>query len=80
MLYYLKKYYQNSDQAAYISVDNLYFSQNSLFDFVSQFYKEYAAELICIDEIHRYENWNQELKNIYDSFPKLKVIFSGAQV
>ena len=41
---------------------------------------EYFKEclLICIDEIHRYQNWNQELKNIYDTLPDLKIIFSGS--
>ncbi|MCG2692289.1 AAA family ATPase, partial [Microgenomates group bacterium] len=40
--------------------------------------KEFDGKLLCIDEIHRYKNWNQELKNIYDSYPKLTVIFSGS--
>ncbi|KKQ38445.1 MAG: hypothetical protein US54_C0010G0026, partial [Candidatus Roizmanbacteria bacterium GW2011_GWA2_37_7] len=38
----------------------------------------YGGELFCIDEIHKYKNWNQELKNIYDSYPNLKVLFSGS--
>lgn len=78
LLYYLKKHYSDSDRALYVSADNIYFSENSLYALVDQFYKEYAGELLCIDEIHRYSNWNQELKNIYDSFPKMRIIFSGS--
>ena len=30
------------------------------------------------DEIHKYRNWNQELKNLYDSYPDIKIVFSGS--
>lgn len=36
--------------------------------------------MICIDEIHRYPNWAQELKNIYDFYKNIKIIFSGSSV
>ena len=35
-------------------------------------------ELLCLDEIHKYDNLSQELKNIYDSFPRLKIIANGS--
>jgi len=65
-----------SEKYLYISADNIYFLENNLFEFVSRFYKEYDWKLLIIDEIHKYKNWNQELKNIYDSFPKISIIFS----
>jgi predicted AAA+ superfamily ATPase len=27
---------------------------------------------------YRYDNWSQELKNIYDDYPMLKVVFTGS--
>ena len=78
LLNYLKEKYKNSDKGLYVSADNLYFSENSLLGLADQFYKEYNGEFLCIDEIHKYKNWNQELKNIYDSYPKMKIIFSGS--
>ncbi|MFH1564450.1 MAG: AAA family ATPase [bacterium] len=78
LLNYLKQKYQKTDKGIYVSADNLYFSENSLIDLADRFHKEYNGEIICIDEIHRYKNWNQELKNIYDSYPKMKIIFSGS--
>lgn len=65
-----------SEEYLYISADNIYFLENNLFEFASRFYREYDWKLLIIDEIHKYKNWNQELKNIYDSFPKLKILFS----
>lgn len=78
LLEYLRKSYPKSDQALYISADNLYFVEHTLLETADRFIKEYAGQILCIDEIHRYKNWDIELKNIYDSYPKLTVIFSGS--
>ena len=78
LLHYLRENYGKTEKALYVSADHLFFSENSLLDLVDSFYKEYAGELLCIDEIHRYENWNQELKNIFDAYPKIRIIFSGS--
>lgn len=78
LLDYLHRHYPQSDKGLYVSADHLYFNEHSLLSVVDQFVKESAGELICLDEIHKYANWNQELKNIADSYPNLKVIFSGS--
>ena len=75
---YLREHYGGSDRSLYVSADNLYFVEHTLIEVADQFVKDFAGEILCIDEIHRYRNWNQELKNIYDSYPKLSVIFSGS--
>ncbi len=33
-----------------------------------------------MDEVHRYPNWSSELKNIYDDFPDLQVVFTGSSL
>lgn len=65
-------------KALYISADNLYFLENKLIDLVDQLHKKTSIRFICIDEIHKYPNWNQELKNIYDTYFDFKVLFSGS--
>jgi uncharacterized protein len=69
----------NSKKALYVSADDMYFSENKLFDLADEYYKN-AGEYLFIDEIHKYANWSRELKNIYDSFPTLKVVFTGSSV
>lgn len=69
----------NSKIALYVSADDMYFSENRLFDLADNFYKN-AGEYLFIDEIHKYADWSRELKNIYDSFPTLKVVFTGSSV
>lgn len=78
LLEYLRRTFPNSSQGLYVSADHLYFNEHTLLDLVDQFVKDYDGQLVCIDEIHKYKNWNQELKNIADSYPQLKVIFSGS--
>lgn len=64
--------------ALYVSADNLYFLNNRLVELVDQLYKETDIRLLCIDEIHKYPNWNQELKNIADTYPEFRILFSGS--
>lgn len=78
ILQYIK---ENLDtkKALYVSADDLYFGDNRLFDLAGDFYKN-AGEYLFIDEIHKYADWSRELKNIYDSFPKLNIVFTGSSV
>ena len=68
-----------SRRALYVSADDMYFGENKLVDLADAFYKN-AGEYLFIDEIHKYTDWSRELKNIYDSYPDLKVIFTGSSV
>jgi hypothetical protein len=63
----------------YVSADDIYFSEQRLIDLADEFHKN-AGEYLFIDEIHKYANWSQELKNIYDSYPNLKVVFTGSSI
>ena len=69
----------DTKRALYVSADDMYFSENRLVDLADTFYKN-AGEYLFIDEIHKYADWSRELKNIYDSFPALKVVFTGSSV
>lgn len=78
ILSYLRDNYFNNPQALYVSADDLYFSENKLLTVAREFVDRYDGRLFCIDEIHKYPNWGQELKNIYDKYKNLKIIFSGS--
>lgn len=69
----------DTKKALYVSADDIYFGENRLVDLADEFYKN-AGEYLFIDEIHKYTDWSRELKNIYDSFPTLKVVFTGSSV
>jgi len=78
LLQFIKHQLSNPHDAFYFSADHIYFNTNNLWEFIQQLYEEEDIKLFFIDEIHRYSNWNQELKNIYDSFPRIKIVFSGS--
>jgi len=69
----------DSKKALYVSADDMYFGENKLIDLAENYYKN-AGEYLFIDEIHKYTDWSRELKNIYDSFPTLKIVFTGSSV
>jgi predicted AAA+ superfamily ATPase len=43
------------------------------------FYK-HGGRTLYIDEVHRYPNWSVELKNIYDTYSRLKVVYTGSSI
>ena len=79
LLQWIKELDLPADKAAYFSLDDLYFTVNSLKDTVTQFYKN-GGEVLVLDEVHKYKNWSLEIKNIYDFFPSLKIIFTGSSI
>ena len=79
LLQHIKSNFINDNTALYISLDNIWFANNKLIDLADQFVKKGGTHLF-LDEVHKYPNWSQELKNIYDNFPELKVVFTGSSL
>lgn len=69
----------NKQKTLYVSLDDLYFTENKLSVFADAFVKE-GGKFLLLDEVHRYPSWSQELKNIYDDHPSLKVVFTGSSL
>ncbi len=65
------------DEVIYANMDDLYFAKNTLVDFADEFVKM-GGKYLFLDEIHKYKNWSQEIKNIYDYFPDLKIVVTGS--
>ena len=79
MLQYIHENYPEDENTLYVSLDDLTFSYASLFEMAEQFWL-HGGQRLFLDEVHKYENWSQELKNIYDSMPGLQVVFTGSSV
>ena len=73
------KLYEDINSTLYVSADNIYFSAHSLLELANEFYN-LGGKALYIDEIHKYKNWSQEIKNIYDSFPDLKIVYTGSSI
>jgi predicted AAA+ superfamily ATPase len=77
LLQYIKE--KNDKNLLYVSADDIYFSSHRLSDLADEFFRS-GGKQIFIDEIHKYRDWSVELKNIYDFYPKLKVVFTGSSI
>ncbi len=67
------------DSSLYVSLDNIWFSEHKLVDLVDTFVKK-GGKYLFLDEVHKYPQWSIELKNIYDDYPELKVVFTGSSL
>ncbi len=76
ILNYLKSLDTSMQKKLYISADNIRLTDSSLLEIAKDF-TAIGGEVFAIDEIHKYKNFEIELKQIYDMLP-LKVIFSGS--
>jgi len=74
----LLQFVKQNKNSFYISADNSIVLSNWLFKVAYEILEEYWVDNLMIDEIHKYPNWTLELKNIIDSFPDKKIIFSGS--
>lgn len=70
---------EDIDNCLFVSADDIYFSDHTLLDTAEELYKN-GCTSFYIDEIHKYSNWSQELKSIYDRFPGLHVYFTGSSI
>lgn len=78
LLQYIKQNLDTED-TLYVSADNLYFAEHKLVDLADRFVKMGGKHLF-IDEIHKYEGWSRELKQIYDSYDDLQIVISGSSI
>lgn len=77
LLQYINQF--DLDEALYFSADDLLVLNHGIYDVVDEFYS-LGGRIVAIDEVHRFKNWAQHLKNIYDSFPDLTIRISGSSM
>lgn len=47
---------------------------------LAEYHYTHGGTHLFLDEVHRYPGWIRELKNIYDSYPDLYVVFTGSSL
>ncbi len=66
-------------EAAYLSLDELYFTTHRLLDTARNFFQR-GGKILVLDEVHKYPGWAREIKNIYDRYAELRVVFTGSSI
>ncbi len=70
---------ENSDEALYVSLDNIWFESHSLIELVDVHYKNGGTH-VFIDEVHYLKNWQTVIKNLYDNYQKLHIVYTGSSI
>ena len=73
----IKMFHKNPEEAIYISLDDMWFSSHSLEDLVEFLYAR-GIKYFYIDEVHRYPMWNRVIKNLYDFYSDINIVYTGS--
>ncbi len=74
---YISENYKDNE-ALYVNLDDIENTSKYTMTQIAEEFVLNGGKLLCFDEIHKYENWSAELKNIYDRFDKLKIVATGS--
>jgi len=79
LLQHIKQTFDEKAKSLYVSLDDIWFSTHTLSELAEQFYLLGGTHLF-LDEVHKYKNWHIEIKNIYDSYRTLNIVFTGSSM
>ena len=79
MLQRIKLAFSDPSKALYVSLDNIWFGSHNLLQLADMAEEEGITHLF-IDEVHRLPEWERQIKNLYDSYPSMKVVFTGSSL
>lgn len=79
LLSYAKERFGSKRECLYINFNNLYFTEHRLVDFAAEFVAN-GGQTLLIDQTFKYDGWSRELRECYDRFPTLHIVFSASPV
>ncbi|WP_299338482.1 AAA family ATPase [uncultured Prevotella sp.] len=80
LLQYAKEHVDvNNRKCLYVNMNNFYFQVRGIADFAGEFYRN-GGRTLLIDQVFKEPNWANELRQCYDLYPELKIVFTGSSV
>ncbi len=80
LLQYAKENFLSNDhRCLYVNMNNFYFQGRGIADFAGEFYNN-GGKVLLIDQVFKEPEWSRELRQCYDRFPNLKIVFTGSSV
>lgn len=79
LLQHILENYDDIDRTLYVSLDDLWFATHNLIDLVD-WADRHGIMRLYLDEVHRYEGWSLVLKNIYDNYPDMSIVYTGSSL
>ena len=66
-------------QALYLSLDHLWFKAHSVYEAVEAHVLNGGTH-VFLDEVHYQDHWETLIKNLYDDFPALHIVYTGSSI
>ena len=79
LLQHILENYDDIDRTLYASLDNLWFATHNLMNLVDWADRQGITRLY-LDEVHRYDGWSLALKNIYDNYPDMSIVYTSSSL
>ena len=79
LLQHILENYEDIDKTLYASLDDLWFSSHTLMDLIDWAY-QHGIMRLYLDEVHRYDLWSANLKNIYDNYPDMSIVYTSSSL
>lgn len=79
MLQHIKEHFPKKSEALYVSLDNLWFKTHTLEELVAYEYAHGVTHLF-LDEVHKYPDWSISIKNLYDTYTDLYIVYTGSSM
>ncbi len=79
LLQHIKRTFTDPQKALYVSLDHIWFANHTLLE-LAEYHYTHGGTHLFLDEVHKYKGWEQEIKNIYDSYPRLHVVVTGSSM
>lgn len=67
------------NRGIYLSLDDLHFTTNTLRETVEHF-RATGITHFFLDEVHKYRGWSREIKNLYDLYADIFLVFTGSSI
>lgn len=71
--------FADPNEAFYVSLDDFWFQSHTL-DELAQWLNSRGVTHLFLDEVHKYPKWSQALKNLYDDYPEMRVVYTGSSM
>ena len=79
LLQHILRAFTDKQKALYVSLDHIWFANHSVLD-LAEYHYTHGGTHLFLDEVHKYKGWQQEVKNLYDSYPGLHVVVTGSSM
>lgn len=80
LLQYAKDNYGPSNRhCLYVNLNNFYFQGHTLVEFAGRFVED-GGQVLLIDQVFKMPDWSLQLRQCYDMYTSLQIIFTGSSV